>query len=243
MANEYDEAKRRPPDRVSLLGVKLPPPPPKRPLRDDEATPLEPIVTMARERAAGFPPTSGPLPPVHPARPQKTLVGPAVRPAKGAAPEPPPVSTPVPQVKSDPPPRSISPIPSSAPFKFKFEGAGADFKGELRPHTARKILGWLFPALLGAGGGVVGKHGHDAVADQARAAHDAQTDAKIAALQDEVAKASTAAAMADSKANRAIGVADGADANANREQLLRTKLEERVDALGRTKAIIVKPSQ
>lgn len=237
MADDYSEAKRRPPDRFpNVMGARVPPPPPKRQVSpDEEPTTPEPIQVRAREREA--------LPPVHPARPQKTLIGPAVRPAKGAAPEPPPVSTPVPQVKSAPPPRIASPIPSSAPFKFKFEGAGADFKGELRPHTARKLLGWLFPALLGAGGGVVGKHGHDALADQARAAHDAQTDAKIAALQDEVAKASTAAAMADSKANRAIGVADGADANANREQLLRTKLEERVDALGRTKAIIVKPSQ
>lgn len=236
---DYDEAKRRAPDRVSLLGVKLPPPPPKRPLKDDEATPIEPIVVMARERAAGVVQPNAALPPVHAARPQKTLIGPAVGPAKGAAPEPPPISTPVPQPKSAPPPRNLSPVPSSAPIKF--EGGG--FKGELRPHTARKLLGWLFPALLGAGGGVVGKHGHDALADQARAAHDADVDAQLKALRDKLAETSTAAAMADSKANRAIGVADGADANANREQLLRTKLEERVDALGRTKPIIVNPSQ
>jgi len=49
MPSDYDEAKRRPPDRVSLVGVRLPPPPPKRPMLDD-TEPTRPDVPHPRQR-------------------------------------------------------------------------------------------------------------------------------------------------------------------------------------------------
>ncbi|HEU4619199.1 MAG TPA: hypothetical protein VFV10_14260 [Gammaproteobacteria bacterium] len=173
---------------------------------------------MTDRRAPGQAHAAGALPPNRPPAPPQR---PAQRTLPGIAPPPPPAR---------------QPPDSGPPLKVEFAG----FKGELRPRLARKLLSWLVPLVLGAGGGVVGKTGRDAVAEQARATEVAELRAKLAAVTEQLARVETTTQLADAKANRALTVSEPLDARAAKDELAVDRLDARVGTLERQRPLVVR---
>jgi hypothetical protein len=181
------------PRRPTLTGSPAPAPP--RPLPPQ----LDADITLQS------PPDHDPTPPSGQALPprqdgRRAATPPVLDTLKGIGPE-------TPRDAAVGPPKSLSPAPRSEAVKVDFGGT----KVEFRPSHLRKLGVWALTLAVGAGGGVAGKAGHDAVSEQGKLAADAERDRKIAVLSERVAELETSVQLAASKANRALVLGDDND--------------------------------